>query len=114
MLVFADSPQTGAFRKQLKVLPRAYSRFASRQAVFAAAFREGPGPIPSNVPFVLVNNGAAVAAAYGVTGKFGVAIIGKDGNVDYMADHVVPPERMNDVIQNAYPVQEEARREIQR
>ena len=51
------------------------------------------------------NDGAAVASAYGVQGKFNIAIIGKDGNVDYQTRKILPASRVNDVIQNSYAVQ---------
>lgn len=116
VLLLADSPDTRGFRKQIKLLRRGYSQFASRQAVFMAAFRQGGGPVQSDVPFVLVNDGARVAAAYGLKAEddFAVAIIGRDGNIDYLTDHVIAPERMIDVIQNAAPVQMEGRKEVER
>jgi hypothetical protein len=114
VLIIAESPETKLFRKQLKQLDRGYSRFASRQAVFAVAFRNGNGPVQSNVPFVVVNNGPAVASAYGVDGVFALAIIGTDLNVDYQTNMPVPPERIMDVIQNAYPVQLGARKDKER
>src|SRR3954453_7275162 len=40
VLIIADSPRTGAFKKQLKNLEEYYSDFASRQTVFVAAFRK--------------------------------------------------------------------------
>src|SRR3954452_18225529 len=86
VLIIADSPKTGAFRNQLKKLTDGYSEFASRQTVFVAAFRNGTGPVESNVPFALATNGAAVASAYGVRDDMNVVIIGPDGNVDYQTD----------------------------
>lgn len=114
VLFIAASAETKLFRKQVALLRRGYSKFASRQAIFVAALGQGGGPIASNVPFVVANNGDGIAGSYGVSGKFAVAIIGKDGNLDYQTDKVLPPERILDVIGNGYPVQEESRREIQR
>lgn len=115
VLLIADSPRTGAFRKQLKYLREIYSQFASRNVVFAAAFKDGNSePVESDVPFALVNNGAAVASAYGVKEEFCIAIIGKDGNIDYQTPKVLTPQRIRDVIQNSFAVQAEARREIPR
>src|SRR3954447_12307654 len=37
VLVIADSPRTGAFKKQLRYLEGYYSEFASRQTIFVAA-----------------------------------------------------------------------------
>lgn len=111
VLLIADSPRTGAFRKQLKNLREIYGQFASRQVVFAAAFRNGGGPVDSNIPFAVANNGPAVAAAYEVRDDFNLVIIGKDGNVDYQTPKVCTAERIRDVIQNSFAVQSAARKE---
>ena len=65
VLVIADSPKTGAFRKQLDWLQLTYTALAGKQVVFIAAFKQGEGPVKSDIPFVVANNGAAVASAYG-------------------------------------------------
>jgi hypothetical protein len=110
VLIIADSPKTKAFRKQLKKLADGYSEFASRQTVFVAAFRNGTGPVESNVPFALAANGTAVAAAYGVKDDMNVVIIAPDGNVDYQTNKVLPAGRIRDVIQNSYSVQASRRK----
>lgn len=111
VLLVADSPKNGAFRKQLDYIAPLYSEFATRKAVFIAAFtREGDGPVKSNVPFAVANNGPSVAAAYNVTGKFNAILIGPDGNVNYQTSKVVPGFRIRDVMQNSYPVQAQMRR----
>lgn len=115
VLVIAKSPDTRAFRKQLRYLREIYSQFASRNVVFAAAFQDGSAePVQSDVPFAIVNNGPSVASSYGVTDEFSIAIIGKDGNIDYQTGKVLTPQRIRDVIQNSFAVQAEARREIPR
>jgi hypothetical protein len=40
-----------------------------------------------------------------------VAIIGKDGNLDLYADHLVPAWRVREVIVNSFEVQNQARKE---
>jgi hypothetical protein len=105
VLLIAKSPKTGDFKAQAKYLKEIYQQFASKQVVFAAAFTEGDGMIKSDIPFAVVENGPAVAGAYGVIDKFNIVIIGKDGNVDYQTKKVLPPERVRDVIQNSYAVQ---------
>src|SRR4051812_28967031 len=65
VVVFANDPDSKAFKKQLKALEPVYQEFASRGTVFIAVLRNG-GQIPSNIPFVVANNGAAVSGAYGV------------------------------------------------
>jgi len=40
-----------------------------------------------------------------VQDKFNIAIIGKDGNLDYQTKQVLNSARVRDVIQNSYAVQ---------
>ena len=110
VLLVAASPREGAFRKQLRNLEEIYEQFASKQVVFIAALREGRGPIRSNIPFVVADQGPGVAAAYGLRDEFTIAIIGRDGNIDYQTTKVLTPERVRDVIQNSFPVQASARK----
>lgn len=105
VLVIAKSPRTGAFKDQVKLLKEIYQQFANKQVVFVAAFSEKQGPVKSDIPFIVAENGGAVAGAYGVQDKFNIVLIGKDGNIDYQTRKVLPPERVRDVIQNSYAVQ---------
>jgi len=105
VLLIAKSARTGALKKQVKNLQELFEQFASKQTVFAVALREGDALIKSNIPFVIVNNGAAVADAYGVKKDFSIAIIGHDGNLDYLTEKVLAPERVRDVVQNSFPIQ---------
>jgi hypothetical protein len=110
VLIIGDSAKSGAFKKQLKNLEGSYAEFASKQVVIIAALANGEGPIPTNIPVTVATNGAAVATAYGVQKGFQIAIIGRDGNLDYQTDHVLTPERVRDVIQNSFDVQASARK----
>lgn len=110
VLVIADHANTRAFRKQLKELASIYQEFASRSVVFVAALKAGEGPVRSNIPFVLALNGADVAARYNVNGKFQIAVISPDGNIDYQTDQVLPGGRVRDVIQNTFVIQSESRK----
>jgi hypothetical protein len=111
VLVVSKSPKTRAFRKQLKALKPIYQEFASRNVVFVAAFSEADGEVPSNIPFVIANNGPGTAAAYDLQDDIIVAIIGKDGNLDLITDKVLPAFRIREVIQNSFEVQNAARKE---
>ncbi|HYR57842.1 MAG TPA: hypothetical protein VEO95_04405 [Chthoniobacteraceae bacterium] len=110
VLVIADSAKNKALRQQLKNLEGIYQALASKQVVLVAAIGSGEGPVPSNIPVALANNGAAVAAAYGVSKGFQIAIIGRDGNLDCQAGHVLPADRVRDVIQNSFEIQNSARK----
>jgi len=110
VLVIADSPRNGAFRKQIAWLQKTYSQLAAKGTVFIVAFREGEGPVKSDIPFVVANNGGAVASAYGVEGDFALVVIGIDGNVDYQTDKARTGERVRDVIINNYQTQAATRK----
>ena len=56
--------------------------------------------IPSNVPFVVANNGAQIAANYALEGDFALAVIGRDGNLDLNSAKVVPVSRIMDMVIN--------------
>jgi hypothetical protein len=105
VLVIAKSPKTGDFKAQVKILKQIYQQFANEHVIFVAAFSGESGPVKSDIPFVVANNGPAVASAYGAQDKFNIAIIGKDGNLDYQTGKVLGAERVHDVIQNSYGVQ---------
>jgi len=107
VLVIAKSPKNGDLKKQVKNLKDIYQQFANKQVIFVAVFTEESGPVKSDIPFVVANNGAAVASAYSMPAKdkFNIVIIGKDGNVDYQTSKVIGAERVRDVIQNSYAVQ---------
>lgn len=110
VLLIAGSPRERAFRKQLRYLEEVYQQFASKQVVFVAALRSGEGPVKTDIPFAVANNGAAVAGAYEANNDFQLVIIGADGNVDYQTDEVRTGERIRDVIQNSFAVQAAARK----
>jgi len=105
VLLITKSPKTSEFKKQVKVLKEIFQQFANEKVIFVAAFTDEVGPIKSDIPFVIANNGAAVASAYGVQDKFNIAIIGKDGNLDYQTPKVLGASRVHDVIQNSFAVQ---------
>ncbi len=130
VLIIAKSPKIKEFQTQVKNLKGIYQQFANKQVIFVAAFTEEAGLVNSDIPFVFANNGAAVGNAYGVQdrpadssvhgvralvarvyngpdkqGRFNIAIIGKDGNVDYQTSNVLGGQRVLDVIQNSYVMQ---------
>jgi hypothetical protein len=114
VLVIAPSPSSRAFSKQAKRIEGAYPQFSARRVLFAAAFTQ-PGaenlPIPSNIPFVIVPNGAQIAAAYGFDGCFGLNVIGRDGNLDLISTKVTPAWRIMDMVYNNAEQQATERRE---
>ena len=105
VLLIAESPRNGAFKKQLNRLKEIYDQYAGRGAIFAAAFTQEDGLIKSDIPIVTVKDGPKTAANFGVTYSFALAVIGKDGNIDMLTSKVVPASRVRDVIINSYVVQ---------
>ncbi len=114
VLVIAPSPAAKDFRAQAKRIERAYPQLSARHILFVAAFT-APGAeaekIPCNVPFIVVPNGSAVAAAYGFNGCIGVNVIGRDGNLDLSSTQVVPAWRIMDMVINNAEQQTTERRE---
>jgi len=109
VVIFSDSSKNKAFKKQLASLQGIYQQLASKQVVLVAVLSSSDGQMPTNMPVVIANNAPATAAAYGVQKGFQIAIIGRDGNLDYQTDKMVPAERVRDVVQNSFEVQSVAR-----
>jgi len=110
LLIIAPSPRDRAFRKQMKELKGFYERFAAQGTIAFAAFTQEGGRIPSNIPFVLVNDPAGTASAYDIAKGFAIAVIGTDGNLDCLSTKPLPGYRVNDLINNNAAVQERIRR----
>lgn len=110
ILIFAPSPKDPSFRSQMSEFRGRYERMASQGMIFFAAFTQEGGRIPSNIPFVLVDNPAATASAYGVTSGFAIAVIGRDGNLDCLSTRPLPGQRVLDLSLNNAFVQEQIRR----
>ena len=110
VILFAKSIKTKDLNTQVKRLQPLYEQFASKEALFVVALKEGDALIHSNIPFAVAANGPEVCAAYGVQKDFSIGIVGKDGNLDYLTTKILPPERVHDVIQNSFAVQASLRR----
>lgn len=111
VVVIAPSPRQWAFRSQVGQLQLMYERLAAQKIVCVAVFSGEPGVVRSNIPFVTVPDGPQVAAAFDSSTGFGIAIIGRDGNLDYFSDRVTPVQRIADVMDNSFVVQKSLRRE---
>lgn len=106
VILLATSADSGALRKQADRIERLYLEFSARKTVFVGAFVNGSGRVASNVPYIIAENGTAVAKAYGVSGaELAVIVIGADGNVDLVSTQVEAAQRILDVIINNYSVQ---------
>lgn len=110
LLLIAPSPKDHAFRRQVSQLRGSYERMAVHGLICFAAFTLEGGVIPSNVPFLTVNNPSATASSYDVPGGFAVAVIGRDGNLDCLSTKPLPGQRILDLINNNASVQQQIRR----
>ena len=110
VILVAPSPDAGALRKEVGRIEDLYLQFSARKTVFLAAFTGTTGRVPSNIPFAIAANGAAVASAYGVpANELSVIVVSPDGNVDMVSRKVEGAQRILDVINNSYQVQAGAR-----
>jgi hypothetical protein len=111
ILLLADSPNRGSFKTQLRELEGSFDRLAIRGTVVAAGFKGGDtGAVRSNVPLVLLPEGAAACAAFQLKGTFAIVLIGPDGNIDYQTGKVLNMNRILEVMQNSYEIQKAAQR----
>ena len=110
VVLVANSPREWAFRSQVGQLQLMYERLAAEKIVCVAAFSQAPGVVRSNIPFVIAADGPRLAYDLQVEKGFAIAVIGKDGNVDYFGHKVLPVQRIYDIMGNSYVVQKSLRR----
>ena len=110
VIIVAPSPLDRTFRAQVGQLQKMYERYAAAKVVFVVAFTQEPGRIKSNIPFAIAGDGPRVAFDYQMGEKFGIAIVGRDGNLDYVTGKVLPAQRIFDVINNSFVPQASLRR----
>jgi hypothetical protein len=111
VVLIAPSPKSWIFRSQVGQLQRAYQRFAAAKLVCFAAFTQEAGTIRSNIPFITAADGPRVAFLYDITKGFGIAIIGPDGNLDCLSTKVMPAQRILDIMDANFQVQQGFRRD---
>ena len=111
VVLIAESPRQWAFRSQVGQLQKLYERLAAQGVICIAAFSGEQGIIRSNIPFLTVADGFATASAYDALEGFAIAVIGEDGNLDYIGNNVVAAQRIHDLVDNSYAKQKQLRRE---
>jgi peroxiredoxin len=111
VLVITRRARDKQFRTMLNHLRDVYSEFSTEKVIFVAALEDGGDQVPSNIPFVLAADPAQVAADYGVNGRFAIAVIGTDGNLDFITSRVVAGERIRDMVFNNYDSQTASRKQ---
>ena len=110
VILIAPGPRTWVFRSQVGQLERVFQRLSATGAICVVAFTETTGRIYSDIPFAIAQDGPAVARLFGVTGRFGIVVLGKDGNIDANSSHVLKGQRILDIIGNSFVVQSDLRR----
>ena len=110
LLLIAPSSKNWDLYRQLNALKGNYEHLANQHLICLAAFTEQEGPVLSNIPFITVDHGSAVGAAYGVTDHFALALISPDGNLDCFSTHVLAGQRIDDLIDASYVNQVKLRR----
>lgn len=110
VVLIAPSPRDRAFRSQLGQLRKMYERYAAQKTVFIAAFTQESGVIRSNIPFLVAADGPRVGYDYEGGERFRIAFIGRDGNLDYVTNKVIPAQRVYDLIINSFIFQRNMRR----
>jgi len=111
VIVISSNVKDWRFRLQMWEINGIYERLAAMGAVFVMAFTDQPGRVPSNIPFIVASDGPRVGYLYNITKGNGIAIISKDGNLDYVTNRILLGRRILDVIQNTQVTQEQMRRD---
>ena len=110
VILVANSPNEGDLRKQARRIEDKYLDFAAKKTIFVVAFTGAQGRVESDVPFVVAQNGAAVAANFGVQAKrLGIVVLGPDGHVDMTSNQVEGAQRLLDIINNTFQTQAASR-----
>lgn len=110
VILIAPSARTWAFRSQIGQLQQVAERLGATRAVCVAAFTSENVRIRSNIPFAIAKDGPRVASDLNVQRGFAIAVVGRDGNLDYISDRVTSGQRVLDIIQNSFVLQELLRR----
>jgi hypothetical protein len=100
LLVIAPTPKDRAFRSQMSNLRGSFEHMAAQGFICFAAFTAEGGRVPSNIPFILVNDPASAATNYDVGNGFAVVVIGRDGNLDCLSTKPLPGQRILDLAIN--------------
>jgi len=106
VVLIAPDANDRSFHRQVRRLRPSFNRLTASNAALLVAFSSSDNiRIPSDIPFIVATNGAKVDADFAAAGQFRIAIIGKDGNLDYITNKVIPGQRVVDVIVNSYASQ---------
>ncbi len=108
VILFANSPTSRAFKKQVRLIENDYRFFAGRDVIFVAVFSEGgDGRVKSDIPFVVVQD-PTVAASYGID-KSGVAVVAATNNLDLITSEYISGKELVAILDNTLEIQAAAR-----
>jgi len=110
VLLIAPTPANLSFRRQLAQLKPLTQKLLAQKIIFIAAFTTEPGRVPSDIPFAIAADGPKVAFDYSSSNQFHIAIIGPDGNLDYLTRKILPGQRILDIVGNSFARQRDLRR----
>jgi peroxiredoxin len=122
VLLLGDSASRSRVKDQSKLLEASYSKLAARKVLFLAAFTNASDQqVQSNIPFALVQQPEATLNAYTQLAQQSdksaktpaIAVIGPDGNVDYIGEKVLSGERIREIILNNHYLQTQSRRPVE-
>lgn len=122
VLLLGDRASRSRVRDQIQLLEPFYSKLAARRVVFLSAFTTASdAQVKSNIPITPVHDADSALNAYLQLARNSdksakppaIAIIGPDGNVDYIGEKILSGERMREIILNNHSVQTKSRRPVE-
>jgi hypothetical protein len=122
VLLLGDSASRSRVKDQIELLESFYPKLAARKVLFLSAFTNpSDHEVKSNIPFTPALQPEAALNAYQqlaltsdkAAKKPAIAIIGPDGNVDYIGEKILSGERVREIILNNHSVQTKSRRPVE-
>lgn len=122
VLLLGDNASRSRVKEQTELLESFYSKLAARKVLFLSAFTNpADHEVKSNIPFTPVLQADAAHIAYQQLAKStdksakspAIAIIGPDGNVDYLGEKILSGERIREIILNNHSIQTKSRRPVE-
>ena len=121
VLLLGEKASRSQVKDQAQLLESFYSKLAARKVLFLSAFTHpSDHEVRSNIPFTPVTHADATLNAYRQLAQRSdssaktpaIAIIGPDGNVDYIGEKILSGERVREIILNNHSVQTKSRRPL--
>jgi hypothetical protein len=122
VLLLGDRTSRSRVKEQTDLLESFYSKLSARKVIFLSAFTNPVDyEVKSNIPFTPVRNPQATFNAFKQLAQTSdqsakapaIAIIGPDGNVDYLGEKILTGERVREILLNNHSVQNKSRRPVE-